>query len=106
MALETFDLEVYIEGADPEKPIEVKADQRDLAKFEKEYGMGVFEAKTKAPLTLFRFAAYAALKRKGQLEDPNITREAWLDTVLQVDMVDDEDDAPLPLGSPAAGPTT
>lgn len=97
MAATTFDLEVWVENQ--EKPIVVRADQRDMAAFELEYRVGTSRAIDEMQMVFFRYIGWHALRRVGTI-DNTLGRDAWLENVISVEVVDDEES--VGPGSPAA----
>lgn len=101
MAAVTTGLEIWIE--DQDEPIRVRADQRDMAAFEVEYKMGTSAGIEQMQMRFFRFLGWHAARRKG-LIPKETKRDEWLDTVIGVEPVDDEDEVLVPADptSPAA----
>lgn len=97
MAATTFDLEVWIENQ--EKPIVVRADQRDMAAFELEYRVGTSRAIDEMQMVFFRYIGWHATRRLGKI-DAAIGKDKWLEDVISVEVVDDEQ--PVGPTNPAA----
>jgi len=80
-----MDLEVWKEGA--EEPELVRADQRDMAAFERKYSMGTAVAVERATMQFQRYIGWAALRRLGRTE---LAFEAWDKDVVSVEEPDEE----------------
>lgn len=105
MALLTFDLLVEYDAGDP---VRVTADQRDMARFEREENTAASDALENPSFVFMRSIAYHALKRRGLLpmkpqggREVPISREEWEDRALEVRGTDDGVESPDP-GQPAA----
>ena|SRR5215216_3410651 len=94
----TLDLEIYYEDGSVDT---VRADQRDMATFERDHGIGTQEAFKTMTMIFMRELAWYALVRTGKLERTSV-RNTWLEKVIEVGEVnDDEDDAPNPTDAAA-----
>jgi hypothetical protein len=91
-----LDLEVWVDNQ--EDPIAVRADQRDMAAFEREYKVGTSQAMESMTMTFFRYVGWAAMRRLGKTED---RFDYWEKNVISVEPPDDEAEAPDPT-TPAA----
>jgi len=93
MAAITTDLEIWID--DQDEPILVRADQRDMAAFEVEYRIGTTKAIDEMSMTFFRYLGWHAARRTGKIQrksDGTLPdRDEWLDTVIGVEPVDEEE---------------
>lgn len=98
MAATVMDLEIWVEGQ--AEPIQVRADQRDMAAFELEYKMGTSNALENAQMVFFRYIGWHAARRTGKILQ-DVGRDAWLDKVIGVEPVDDEEQEAGPT-NPAA----
>lgn len=93
----TLDLEVWVDNQD--EPLLVRADQRDMAAFEREYKVGTSQAMESMTMTFFRYVGWAACRRLGKTED---RFDYWEKSVISVEPPDDEGvELPNPT-SPAA----
>ena len=97
MAATVFDLEIWVENQ--EKPLEVRADQRDMAAFELEHRIGVSRALDDMQMVFFRYIGWHAMRRTGKI-DAAIGKDKWLENVISVEVADDEE--PVGPTSPAA----
>jgi len=88
MAATVMDLEIWVDGAD--EPIQVRADQRDMAAFEVEYKVGTSTGIEEMQMTFFRFLGWHAARRTGKIPT-NIKRDDWLETVIGVEPADEEE---------------
>jgi hypothetical protein len=102
VAATIFDLLVWEEGKD--EPIDVRADQRDMAAFEVEFKMGMARAMEEMQVNFFRFIAWHALRRTGRLEK-GTKRLDWDAKVIEVEPKPDAEETVDP-GSPAASEET
>jgi hypothetical protein len=82
---------------DDGKEVTVKAGQRDLAKLEVHSRMAAHVALEERPMSSFRYVAYVALKRIGQVD--GLAYEAWDDNVDSALPLDEDDDASNPMKS-------
>lgn len=89
IAATTQDLEIWVEGQD--EPILVRADQRDMAAFELEYKVGTSTAIDQMQMVFFRYLGWHAARRTGKIPR-EAKRDEWLDTVIGVEPVGDEED--------------
>lgn len=80
----TIDLEVWVDNQDV--PLAVRADQRDMAAFEREYKTGTSQAMDSMPMSFFRYIAWSALRRTGRTED---RFDHWDKNVVSVEPPDD-----------------
>jgi hypothetical protein len=86
-------LNVHLEGG---ATVAVVSDQRDQRTFEMKRGVGFTNALESMPISLFRYLAFFALKRTGDLPaDAKFTE--WDNTVIEVEpvMEDGEESNPL-----------
>jgi len=89
----TLDLEIFLEGE--KEPVLVTADQRDMAAFERDHGVGTQEAFQKMTMIFLRSLAWYALVRTGELTKATV-RDKWLEKVISVEAGDEEDEDPNP----------
>jgi hypothetical protein len=80
-----MDLEIWKEGAEEAEP--VRADQRDMAAFERKHSMGTARAIDDATVIFQRYIAWAALRRLGRTDQ---AYDAWDATVISVEEPDEE----------------
>jgi hypothetical protein len=80
-----MDLEVWKDGA--EEPELVRADQRDMATFERVHSMGTARALNDATMIFQRYIAWAALRRLGRTDQPYAD---WDKDVVSVEEPDEE----------------
>jgi hypothetical protein len=73
-----------------ETSVDVVVDQRDIAAFERAAGVGVNKAKDTMTIVMIRNVAYQALRRTGKLPAHAMKVEAWDQTVIEVEPLDDE----------------
>ena len=83
----TQDLDIWFE--DKDEPLQVRADQRDMAAFELEYKIGTSKAIDEMPMTFFRYLGWHAARRLGKIPT-DAKREAWLEAVVAIEPPDDE----------------
>jgi len=98
VAATRFELEVWTEGQD--EPAQVRADQRDITAFEAASKIGFTRAMDEQPITFFRYIAWHALRRTGQI-DVKTALADWSDRTESVDPVEDEP-TPVDPGNTAA----
>ena len=97
MGAMTIDLEIWVEGKD--EPLLVRADQRDMAAFEREYKTGTSQAMETMPMSFFRYIGFCACRRTGKTDDQF---DHWDKSVISVEPPDEKEiEAPDPT-SPAA----
>jgi hypothetical protein len=97
MAAMTLDLEIWVENQD--EPLLVRADQRDMAAFEREYKLGTSQAMESMTMTFFRYVGWAACKRLGKADKPF---DQWDKLIISVEPPDEEDVAAPDPTNPAA----
>jgi hypothetical protein len=79
------DLEIWKDGA--EEPELVRADQRDMAAFERKFSIGTARALGEATMIFQRYIGWCALRRLGRTDLPF---EAWEENVVSVEEPDEE----------------
>lgn len=95
MAALIFDLDVWVE--DQDEPVKIKADQRDMAKFEAEHKISFKRGLDEIPMVFFRTVGLSSIRRTGLKIDES--------KIIEIELAGDEDPNP---GSPAApaGPSS
>ena len=87
MAGMIYDLEIrYEDRADVD---EVRADQRDMAKFEQKHRMGSGRGIDEMTVQFLRYIGWAALRRLGRVETPF---DDWEKNVTSVDEADEDEE--------------
>jgi hypothetical protein len=97
MAVQRFELVVH---GDDGSQVEVTADQRDIAAFERAEKVGFTRALDDMPMVFFRALGYFALRRTGKL-DLKVTRTDWDEGIVEVELADEEPVDPTNQEAPA-----
>jgi hypothetical protein len=95
MGATKYELEVWLDGQ--EDPIEVVADQRDVAMFEREEKIGFVKALDDMPTLFVRALAWFAMKRTGKIE-PGTKRKDWEERLLDAQFAGEDEPDPTQPG--------
>lgn len=82
-----FDLQIDFD--DQDVPVLVRADQRDMAGFERQHKIGTTQAVEQMPMIFFRDIGWRAMRRTGKTTEKF---EVWDEKVSSVEPVGDEPD--------------